>query len=179
MGAKSQNRSSSPVQQSRNGYISTNIPSESLNCHHRGKHEGTTELQPLRWIDNSHSCSAWKIKSPCAIPFSARAGSTSRSDTGGWFRTTHVKCIRRPPAIDRKAFYQAFNRISADLHLERREKKIPITYPPVLFNLDGKVIDIQAKDKNQLKNLFEMPSSCKDIRTLQFIFFCISKLDRC
>ena len=72
--------------------------------------------------------------------------------------------IQRPPRINHTAFYQAFNRISADFHLERKEKKIPIKYPPLLFTLDGKFIDIRANNTKQLEELFDMPSSCKDIR---------------
>jgi hypothetical protein len=71
-------------------------------------------------------------------------------------------------AIHVPSFYQAFNRYSRALYLARKDTNIPVTTTPLLFDLQGSLLDERYLKQLARKGpLFvAMPSSCKDIRKL-------------
>ena len=97
------------------------------------------------------------------------------------FPLKKLNCTSIHPAL----FYQTFNSRSRSLYLARKVHNLPLPYPPLIFNLDGRFIDVGKwwprgqfyfkAEYNlpeyiaaQEKKLYgaEMPSSCKDISTL-------------
>lgn len=76
--------------------------------------------------------------------------------------------------ISTKSFYRTFNRFARDLYLERKLLEQDTRAAPVLFDLKGKLIEerVLRRYTNKKGQLFaaeaeiNMPSSCKDIRTL-------------
>jgi hypothetical protein len=75
------------------------------------------------------------------------------------------------PAIHAPSFYQAFNSYSRDLYEFRKANKLPTPTTPILFDLSGRLISEKYPEslckKGQLFG--KMPSSCKDIRKLNYL----------